>query len=286
MKQLKHYYFFIITIALMALSPASQARYGGRVYSAAEFQQEVEQMVDVYESFRDNHPYRHNRRLNTIENQLDRLSGVAIRLTRNLRNGRLRRARVHKADARRIVRNTSRNLNAVNVSHRVRQQWRRVKNALNRVHIGGAGNYYGDNLVDDDEGIVGHGNYILDEDGDDEVIIAQPRPHASGNITGMVDQIEDLSERVKNTFRKTSKRRQSWEKTLDGQLSAFDQLANQLRDRWKSQHSASSIRATVNALVQKSASIHGIIARYPVNASVKSYWLRLKSQLDGLNGAI
>ena len=285
MKPLKHYYVFIISIALMALSPASQARYGGRAYSAAEFQQEVEQMVDVYEGFRDNHPYRHNRRLNTIQNQLDRLSGVAIRLTRNLRHGRLRRARIHKADARRIVRNTSRNLNAVNVSHRVRQQWRRVKNALNRVHIGGAGNYYGDNFVDDDGGFIGYGDHLLDDDAD-EVAIAQPRPHASGNITGMVDQIEDLSERVKNTFRKTSKRRQSWEKTLDGQLSAFDQLANQLRDRWKSQRSASGIRATVKALVQKSASIHGIITRYPVNASVKNYWLRLKSQLDGLNGAI
>ena len=296
MTRTKRYQTWSFIVLLVLFTPASWARHGGgAARQAAVFQDEVEQMVDVFETFRDNHPYRRSHRLNAIENQLDRLNGVAARLARSVRNGRLRRARQHKDAARRIVRNTSNNLNAVNVSRHVRRQWRKVKSALHQIRVGGyRSEYMDDDYLNSDHldgdyqdggSIVRNHPYILDDD-DDTAGSVTVHPQPAANIGGLVDQIEDLSERVKNTFRKTSKRKQSWEKTLDGQLSAFDQLANQLRDRWKSQHTASAIRATVNALSQKSSSIHAIISRYPVNSRVKSYWRNLKSQLDQLNASI
>ena len=310
MKQNKRYQQFVAVLLLGLLSTASWARHGGgEVYQrSVVYQDEVEQMVETYQDFLDRHPYRQNRKLRAIEGQLDRLNGSAIKLARNLRKGHWQQARANLTRSRRIASNTSDNLNAVRVTRPVRAQWRRVVNALNRIrlrervqeHGGGIQEYDGGYLpgggvipgLGAGGGIIpGLGGYALgngqgddDEDDSREVVPVQPQP--SGNITGLVDQIEDLSERVKNTFRKTSKRRQSWEKTLDGQLSGFDQLANQLRDRWKSRHTATSIRATVNALKQKSVSIHGIISRYPVNARVRSHWLNLKSRLDQLDGMI
>ncbi|RTZ60389.1 MAG: hypothetical protein DSZ32_03705 [Gammaproteobacteria bacterium] len=303
MQSNNRYSQFIVMFLLILLSPASWARHGaGEAYQqSAVYQDEVEQMVETYQDFLDRHPYRQNRKLRVIEAQLDRLNGAAIKLARNLRKGHQRRARVNLDTSRRIARNTSMNLNAIRVTRPVRAQWRRVVNALNRIRLRegeleyGSGYLPGGGVIPGlgaGGGIIpGLGGYALgngrgDDDGDDSREVVPVQPQSSGSITGLVDQIEDLSERVKNTFRKTSKRRQSWEKTLDGQLSGFDQLANQLRDRWKSRHTATSIRATVNALKQKSVSIHGIISRYPVNARVRSHWLNLKSRLDQLDGMI
>ena len=299
MKQNKPYQRLVGLLLLILFSTTSWARHGGDAYGQAlNYQDEVEQMVETYQDFLDRHPYRQNRKLRVIEAQLDRLNGAAIKLARNLRKGHRRRARVNLVTSRRIARNTSVNLNAVRTTRPVRAQWRRVVNALNRIRLRGSVQEYGGGIQEYDGGylpgggvIPGLGGYALgdshaDDDEDDERGTIQVQAQPSASITGLVDQVEDLSERVKNTFRKTSRRKQSWEKTLDGQLSGFDQLANQLRDRWKSQHTASSIRATVNALTQKSVGIHGIISRYPVNAQVKSYWLGLKSQLDQLRQSI
>lgn len=288
MKLIYSHQKFLVMALLILLSPASWARHGGQVHEQAlTFQEEVEQMQYVYQDFLDERPYRHNRKLKRIDNKLERLDAVAAKLARSLAKGRRHKAREHLADARRIARRTGTILNTVRITPDVRHQWRRVKRALNRIQLpvaaGFAGHHYIEEVEDDE--VIGlhnprHHEYV----NEDDVIEVNPRP--SADLTALVDQIEDLSERVKNTFRKTSKRKQSWEKTLDGQLSAFDQLANQLRDRWKSSHSTSGIRSTVSSLKQQSRGIHGIITRYPVNARVKANWLNLKSQLDQLAGSL
>jgi len=105
----------------------------------------------------------------------------------------------------------------------------------------------------------------------------------NGPNTGMhIDQVEDLSERVKNAYRELAGRRKDmrdkeWTERMDGLLSAFDQNANKLRDGFKS---GSNWKPVLVAMKRQAQRVDRFLEVRQVGGGLRPDWNKLKQHLE------
>jgi len=116
----------------------------------------------------------------------------------------------------------------------------------------------------------------------------------SGNLTavrGATDTIEDESERTKNAFREHRRRNSGlrsarWSSLLDGELSAFDQAANQLRDQVRRNADLRRGSNVVRELRNRASRIDDLMAGQFVGDTTRHHWNRVRAALARLNNGI
>jgi|GEM_PF-5428993 len=105
----------------------------------------------------------------------------------------------------------------------------------------------------------------------------------NGPSTGMhIDQVEDLSERVKNAYRELTNRRKDmrdkeWTQRMDGLLSAFDQNANKLRDGYKA---GSNWKPVLVAMKRQAQRVDRFLEVRQVGGGLRPDWNKLKQHLE------
>ena len=105
----------------------------------------------------------------------------------------------------------------------------------------------------------------------------------NGPDTGRhVDQVEDLSERVKNSFRSMLQKRpkmanKDWTNRLDGQLSSFDQSANKLRDTYKA---GANWKPVLAAMKRQAQRVDRFMQKQSLSGPVSKQWRQLKAHLE------
>lgn len=96
-----------------------------------------------------------------------------------------------------------------------------------------------------------------------------------------IDQVEDLSERVKNAFRDLTSRdsdmrARPWAERLDGMFSRFDNKANRLRDKYKAQ---SNWQPELVAMKKQAVRIDRVMQKRDLQ-DADAYWNQLKNHLE------
>lgn len=113
----------------------------------------------------------------------------------------------------------------------------------------------------------------------------KPRTHR--NVVWASDQVEDASERTKNAYRHHIKANRisnhGWAKRLNGELSAFDQVANKLRASVQSRGNAP--RSVYNELQNRRARIDGLMAGKPVGPATRQHWATVVNALGTLGNS-
>lgn len=113
----------------------------------------------------------------------------------------------------------------------------------------------------------------------------KPRTHR--NVVWASDQVEDASERTKNAYRHHihAKRisNHGWAKRLNGEFSAFDQVANRLRASVQSRGTAP--RSLYNELQNRRARIDGLMAGKPVGPVTRQHWATVVNALGTLGNS-
>lgn len=105
----------------------------------------------------------------------------------------------------------------------------------------------------------------------------------NGPDTGKhVDQVEDLSERVKNSFRSMLQKRpkmanKEWANRLNGQLSSFDQNANKLRDTYKA---GANWKPVLAAMKRQAQRVDRFMQKQSLSGPVSKQWRQLKAHLE------
>lgn len=269
--------------------------YGKRAYKAAD--RLVEAAYKLQARWRKHHDYddhgyerRVYRRLakqinryyettKRLRNRIaDRHSGPAVgnELRELERRGEKIAALMHRAD----------------VHRKVRRGWSRTYHAYQRVvetvdgtHV--TQPYHGDER---DGYRPGHAFGYHNDYDDDRRGGHKPRPrqhdgrnHDGGVNVAAANQVEDLSERVKNEFRAHVRRHGDlkhahWARRLDGLLSQFDQHANQLQRAANQGYGQNP----ANALQRQARAIGHLIAERPVGPNTRRLWHRLRDNLYSL----